>query len=481
MKNTILLFASIAGVLQHGSLSSASSQEPMGLPHDTQCAPPNRIAVIGAGAAGSSAAFWLAKAAERNGLDVEVDVYDKNAYIGGRSTTVQPYNDPSLEPTELGGSVFVPPNKLIWRATEEYGFERFPFENSDDVMGVWDGSQFVVTVGGNYWYSSWWSKLKIVWKYGINAPTRTQAAVDGMVNTILKLYRADSPRFRNISSLASELGWTNVAGQTSLEYLRSSKVDDLWSLEFVEALTRLNYGQDIDRLHALEGLVTLAANGAKTVKGGNRQIFERFMRDSGATVSLNTRVKSVSRESSTGPWLVHTDASEEGVPYRAVILAAPFHQTGIEFASEPPIAAVPVQSYIHLHVTLLTTTSPSANATYFNLPLGHKVPEMVLTTRNGARQGGPEPEFNSLSYLRPVRKRDLSPWTNEQGQTEWVVKIFSKQRISDEWLESMFDGKVGWVLRKEWDAYPVLSPTSEFPPVILAGGLYYVNAFEPYV
>ncbi len=62
------------------------------------------------------------------------------------STTVQPYNDPSLEPTELGGSVFVPPNKLIWRATEEYGFERFPFENSDDVMGVWDGSQFVVTV-----------------------------------------------------------------------------------------------------------------------------------------------------------------------------------------------------------------------------------------------------------------------------------------------------------------------------------------------
>ncbi len=78
-----------------------------------------------------------------------------------------------------------------------------------------------------------------------------------MVNTILKLYRADSPRFRNISSLASELGWTNVAGQTSLEFLRSSKVDDLWSLEFVEALTRLNYGQVlvskfVDNHHATE-------------------------------------------------------------------------------------------------------------------------------------------------------------------------------------------------------------------------------------
>ena len=46
--------------------------------------PPNRIAIIGAGAAGSSAAFWIAKAKERFGLDVGVDVYEKNDYIGGR-------------------------------------------------------------------------------------------------------------------------------------------------------------------------------------------------------------------------------------------------------------------------------------------------------------------------------------------------------------------------------------------------------------
>lgn len=33
----------------------------------------------------------------------------------------------------------------------------------------------------------------------------------------------------------------------------------------------------------------------------------------------------------------------------------------------------------------------------------------------------------------------------------------------------------------QWDAYPVLPPTSTFPPIKLAKGLYYVNAFEPYV
>lgn len=46
--------------------------------------PPNRVAIVGAGAAGSSAAFWIAKAKERFGLDIEVDVYEKNDYIGGR-------------------------------------------------------------------------------------------------------------------------------------------------------------------------------------------------------------------------------------------------------------------------------------------------------------------------------------------------------------------------------------------------------------
>lgn len=33
----------------------------------------------------------------------------------------------------------------------------------------------------------------------------------------------------------------------------------------------------------------------------------------------------------------------------------------------------------------------------------------------------------------------------------------------------------------QFDAYPVLPPTTTFPPVKLDEGLYYVNAFEPYV
>lgn len=55
------------------------------LEDDIQPSPPSsRIAIIGAGAGGSSAAFWISKAKERFGLEVEIDVYERANYIGGR-------------------------------------------------------------------------------------------------------------------------------------------------------------------------------------------------------------------------------------------------------------------------------------------------------------------------------------------------------------------------------------------------------------
>ena len=69
---------------------SSSPETPLIAPGETPDAPvPNRIAIVGAGAGGSSAAFWISKAKERFGLDIEIDVYDKNAYIGGRKCHVQ--------------------------------------------------------------------------------------------------------------------------------------------------------------------------------------------------------------------------------------------------------------------------------------------------------------------------------------------------------------------------------------------------------
>ena len=54
--------------------------------HTTTSSPTStpKIAIIGAGAGGSSAAFWISKGKERFGLNVQVDVYESSDYIGGR-------------------------------------------------------------------------------------------------------------------------------------------------------------------------------------------------------------------------------------------------------------------------------------------------------------------------------------------------------------------------------------------------------------
>jgi len=46
---------------------------------------PFRVAVIGAGAAGSSSAWWLHLASERLGRPIEVEVFERADYIGGRT------------------------------------------------------------------------------------------------------------------------------------------------------------------------------------------------------------------------------------------------------------------------------------------------------------------------------------------------------------------------------------------------------------
>ncbi|KAF8634484.1 hypothetical protein AX15_000922 [Amanita polypyramis BW_CC] len=420
-----------------------------------------RIAIIGAGAGGTSAAFWLSKAKERLGLDIEVDIYEQSSYVGGRSTVVYPYGNTSLPPLELGASIFVKANKNLWRATEEFNLTRCGFQGESDEVGIWDGENIVISFG-----NSWLDTLRLIWRYGLS-PQRLQSIVDDLLKKFYTLYDAEPPRWDNIQTLSDSFGWTPLVRNTTADYLAARGISDIFAQEIVEGSTRVNYAQNIDKLHALEGVVSMATSGARSVQGGNYQIFENFVNKSGSELFLNTTVTSIEAKSDPSPrWTVHS--SHGSVDYQAVVLAAPFYSSGITLPRSIS-SQIPQQPYVHLHVTMLTTTSPMPDPAYFSLPPASKTPQMVLTTYEGVRKGGKGPEFNSLSYHGLVR------------EGEWAVKIFSGHPISDEWLENVFHGQVGWVHRKEWDSYPVLPPTSTFPPIRLEQGLFYVNAFEPFI
>lgn len=138
--------------------------------------------------------------------------------------------------------------------------------------------------------------------------------------------------------------------------------------------------------------------------------------------------------SPSNPWIVKS--SRGATSYKAVILAAPFHSSGINLPSSLA-EQIPKQPYVRLHVTLLSTTSATPNPKYFGLAPSSEVPRVILTTNQGKRAGGTGPEFNSLSYHGLIR------------EGEWAVKIFSDHELSDTWLNEMFQDKIGWVYRKE--------------------------------
>lgn len=60
------------------------------------------------------------------------------------STVVYPYSNSSLPPLELGASIFVPANKNLWRAAEDFNLTRE--DDLDGDLGIWDGDKLLVSV-----------------------------------------------------------------------------------------------------------------------------------------------------------------------------------------------------------------------------------------------------------------------------------------------------------------------------------------------
>jgi prenylcysteine oxidase/farnesylcysteine lyase len=93
---------------------------------------------------------------------------------------------------ELGASIFVDANKNLMRASKEFNLTLTALEDDDSGAGIWDGQKFVIVVScvrirfstnpyampkldsGSY-LKNWWTTLKVLWRYGYTAPTRTKA------------------------------------------------------------------------------------------------------------------------------------------------------------------------------------------------------------------------------------------------------------------------------------------------------------------
>ncbi|CAK7210287.1 hypothetical protein SBRCBS47491_000725 [Sporothrix bragantina] len=465
----------------------------------------HRIAVIGAGAAGSSTAFHLRQFADADGVDnVNITLFEKTDHIGGRTLTAHAFGDAN-QPVELGASIFVQINEILWNAAANFSLPLQPAGGFDDdaaLLGIWDGDKFVYTQDDRS--SGWWNLVRLVWKYG-TAPYRANKLMQATIQRFLELYRAPYFPFRSLTTRAYELELTFVTSQTGQQFLDANNVGTSFSHDIVQASTRVNYASNLARIHGLDAMVALAPSGASQIRGGNWQIFDHMARASGADIRLNTSITHLDKVPGTGPpetkyVIKTTDAfgveSEE--EYDNVVLASPFQFSGIEAGDGVLQNAIDGIPYVKLHVTLFTSPL-QFDAAFFGFEPGSKnVPTTVLTTLadddddqgSSGADGSGKAGFFSISTLRRV----INPSTLRE---EYLYKIFSPEAVTPEFLSGLFGVEVpdtfigdtsttelpviSWYYPHVFHSYPKALPRVTFQDPVVGDGLYYTSGIESFI
>ena len=158
--------------------------------------------------------------ANKSGIAINVTVFERNPYVGGRTTTVNAYGNP-LEPVELGGSIFVEVNAILKNASALFGLQPKEYISDTEILGIWNGETFVYTQKDSGW--KYWDIAKLLWKYGL-APIRTQRLAKSIVNKFLKLYEFPFFPFRSLSDRALDLDLISVTSQTGEQFLAANGV-----------------------------------------------------------------------------------------------------------------------------------------------------------------------------------------------------------------------------------------------------------------
>ncbi|KAJ4290862.1 hypothetical protein N0V90_010058 [Kalmusia sp. IMI 367209] len=186
----------------------------------------------GAGAAGSSAAYHLVQHAQDAGIPVEIEVYERDAHIGGRSTTIHPWSDPE-QAVELGASIFVEVNHILVNASKKFNLQTSSKERLDGnapEVGIWNGKELVFTMNEG----GWWDLAKLFWRYGY-APVKANGLMRETVGRFMKMYEKPIFPWKSLSEVIQLVGLTEVTGLTGEQYLRNNGVADKFANEIVQA------------------------------------------------------------------------------------------------------------------------------------------------------------------------------------------------------------------------------------------------------
>uniref|UniRef100_A0A4X1WAX3 Prenylcysteine oxidase 1 n=1 Tax=Sus scrofa TaxID=9823 RepID=A0A4X1WAX3_PIG len=378
--------------------------------------PPEKIAVIGAGIGGTSAAYYLR---QKFGKDVKIDVFEKGE-VGGRLATLTMQG----QEYESGGSIIHPLNLHMKRFVKDLGLSAV--QSPSGLVGVYNGETLV------YEESSWFiiNMIKLIWYYGFQS-LRMHMWVEDILDKFMRIYRYQSHdyAFSSVEKLLHSLGGDDFLGlfnRSLLETLQKAGFSEKFLDEIITPVMRVNYGQTMN----INGFV-----------GNPTKVYEVVYQ--------------------TGPE-IHSDF------YDIVLVATPLNQkmSNITFLNFDP----PIEEFHQYYEPLVTTLiKGQLNSTVFSsraldeFDLG-----TILTTDN------PDLFINSIGLVSSVEENN-----NPQPKVEraHVWKVFSAGPLTKEQILKLFVS-YDYAVKQSWLAYPHYTPPEKCPSIILHDQLYYLNGIE---
>ncbi|KAI9847633.1 MAG: hypothetical protein M1837_002207 [Sclerophora amabilis] len=427
-----------------------------------------RIAIIGAGIAGASAAYRLGDSVRS---ELVVDIFEAESQVGGRVKSVPVYDGfYGSQHVETGSPVFYANDKCVQAAIDEVGLRQRlePHYPRKQRVGVWNGQSFILRREKDLKSTTWRDFARSTWRYGLS-PRRLLDLVKTRLPQYQRLAGAYETVTPNLPEALDNLGLTAAYAQSADHYLLNNSVSLEYAKEVVQATTRAWLGHDLNELNGLAALVamnTAETDSIQSVIGGNQKLIERLLKLSGAHLHLNTRATKITR-SDHGRYRLHvTSADHQDLPdgpsvadaaeYDAIIIATPLQGARLDLdlgRFHGATRNVPV--YAERHVTHFTSPlSRRLDPSYFNVSTAHEIPDQIFTTTMGNAASEADPDFFRIDSSLAAAGMDGCV-----AQSENLYKITSATAVEDGMIATLLghppnsaleDLGVRWVHRQVW-------------------------------
>jgi prenylcysteine oxidase / farnesylcysteine lyase len=400
-----------------------------------------KLAVIGAGVGGCSAAYF----AQKYLPNTKVTVFESQQGVGGRILSQKAYG----ANLELGAAFFNGSNRIILELKNDLELSAQQVEQYGDFM-IWDGANIVFRSNQNGLINN----FKIFSKYK-SSVLNTIRLLNKAKRKFSNFYLQQEKNPTEIDSLFESAGLKEFTQKTFDILLGEAGINQKFIDETAAPITRTIYSQnaDLGGFAGLGALIGVYGYPIYHFDEGNGTLPANLIEKSNAQVNQSQKVTNIEK-TSNDQYMVSVGKSTEA--FDGVIIAAPLELAGIKFEGINFSMWEP-QKYQPVYTKIMRGV---LDPTFFGLDDDSKMPAIVLTTKDAD----------------PIRHCSINKIENDES----LVTFTSTEPISDDLFHGVFKSQSAPVLEHQWKAaYPMFKPLTKLPPTKLDRRVFYVNAIEP--